>query len=438
MVSMELRADTDAGAEMVEAATRFADDFAEGAMAHDRDGTFAVEHLQKLQADRFLVAPVPRMLGGGGVTSIHDVLVACSRLARGDAATTIGVNMHFAVLINLVRSWRSALERDDGLRAAGIGRTLRGVVAADVVFAAAASEPSPQDLTRPSTTATRVAGGWAINGRKAFATMAPAATILNVAVSYVDARGRDRYGFALVPRTSPGVVFHDDWDALGMRASASGSVSFEQARIGSDSLRDAFPAGEYSAPLLDRYLASGAFHSAASLGIAEAAHAGVVATFRRRVDSVLGDPHAITELAANVVDLSAMRASFDHAGHLIDDYVDAHLVAPATLDAAQSVYGEVQACKAFLTSTGVHVVDRAMALSGGAGYLAKHPLSKAWRDVRAGGFMHPVGANRADILLAQTALGVAPDIEPERHSARSAISTAASPSSAAPSASAAA
>ena len=133
-----------------------------------------------------------------------------------------------------------------------------------------------------------------------------------------------------------------------------------------------------------------------------------------------------------------MRASFDRAGHVIDEYVDAHLIGPATLDGAQSVYGEVQACKAFLTSTAVHVVDRAMALSGGAGYLAKHPLSKAWRDVRAGGFMHPVGANRADVLLAQTALGVAPDIEPMRHSARSATSTAASPSSVAPSASAAA
>ena len=57
----------------------------------------------------------------------------------------------------------------------------------------------------------------------------------------------------------------------------------------------------------------------------------------------------------------------------------------------------------------VRVVDRALALSGGAGYLADHPLAKAWRDVRAGGFMHPVGANRAAGLLARTALGVAPD-----------------------------
>ena len=79
------------------------------------------------------------------------------------------------------------------------------------------------------------------------------------------------------------------------------------------------------------------------------------------------------------------------------------------MDEAQAVYGEVQACKAFLTAAAVRVVDRALALSGGAGYLAEHPLAKAWRDVRAGGFMHPVGANRAGGLLARTALGVAPD-----------------------------
>ena len=203
-------------------------------------------------------------------------------------------------------------------------------------------------------------------------------------------------------------MFHDDWDALGMRASASGSVSFEDVRVDANGLRDGFPAGTYSAALLDRYLVAGAFHAAASLGIAEAAHASIVTALRGRVDSVVADPHAVTELAANVVDLAAMRASFDRAGHLIDEYVEAHPRGDPTMDAVQAVHSDVQASKAFLTAAAVRVVDRALALSGGAGYLAKHPLAKAWRDVRAGGFMHPVGANRAAGLLARAALGVAP------------------------------
>jgi alkylation response protein AidB-like acyl-CoA dehydrogenase len=403
-----LRADTAAGAELVAAAARFAVEFADAAMAHDRDGTFAAEHLDKLRADRFLVAPVPRQFGGGGVTSVHDVLVAASRLAEGDPATMIGVNMHLSVLVNSVRAWRVAAARGEDEKAAMLADGLRRIVEDDVVFAAAVSEPSPQDLLRPSTTASRAGDGWSVNGRKMFATMAPAATILSVAVTYVDDRGRDRYGVALVPATSPGVVFHDDWDALGMRASASGSVSFDDVRVSAHGLRDAFPAGTYSALFLERYLPAGAFHTATSLGIAEAAQSNVVGVLRRRAPEVVADAHAVGELAANVVDLTAMRASFDRAARLIDDHLGASPTGNSTLEDVQAVFGAVQAAKAFVTAAAVRVVDRALALTGGAGYLSRHPLAKAWRDVRAGGFMHPVAANRAPDLLARTALGLPP------------------------------
>jgi hypothetical protein len=40
--------------------------------------------------------------------------------------------------------------------------------------------------------------------------------------------------------------------------------------------------------------------------------------------------------------------------------------------------------------------------------MAAHPLAKAWRDARAGAFMHPLGANRAYEYLARTALGREP------------------------------
>ena len=67
---------------------------------------------------------------------------------------------------------------------------------------------------------------------------------------------------------------------------------------------------------------------------------------------------------------------------------------------------DVQAAKAFVGDGAVHVVDRALALSGGAGYLTRSPLSKAYRDARAAAFMHPFGSNRALDLIARTALGL--------------------------------
>jgi alkylation response protein AidB-like acyl-CoA dehydrogenase len=56
------------------------------------------------------------------------------------------------------------------------------------------------------------------------------------------------------------------------------------------------------------------------------------------------------------------------------------------------------------------VVDRALALSGGAGYLNGSPLARAYRDVRACAFIHPLGANRAYAFLGALAAGREPDL----------------------------
>ena len=61
--------------------------------------------------------------------------------------------------------------------------------------------------------------------------MSPAATVLYASVTFVDDDGRERYGYAQVPADAAGVEIHDDWDALGMRASGSHSVSFDGVEL---------------------------------------------------------------------------------------------------------------------------------------------------------------------------------------------------------------
>ena len=102
------------------------------------------------------------------------------------------------------------------------------------------SEPG-QELTRPATTATRTPGGWRISGRKIFCTMSPAATTLLVAVRFDGRGGEERYGYALVAADTPGVTVEDDWDALGMRASGSHSVTLEEVDVPEGALRGGFP-----------------------------------------------------------------------------------------------------------------------------------------------------------------------------------------------------
>jgi alkylation response protein AidB-like acyl-CoA dehydrogenase len=75
-----------------------------------------------------------------------------------------------------------------------------------------------------------------------------------------------------------------------------------------------------------------------------------------------------------------------------------------------AVFAEVQAAKTFVNDTAARIVDRALTLSGGAGYMRGHPLARAYRDVRAGSFMQPLGSVRAYEYLAQAALGREPSL----------------------------
>ena len=402
---LELTARTDSGARLVALAERLASEIAPCAADHDRDGSFPFDSLASVKQGGYLAAPIPEQLGGLGVASVHDLLVASSRLARGDAALTLGVNMHLVFVLNVARRWQIATAAGDARRARAFGETLEGIARDGTVFASAGSERR-QDLTRPTTRAKRTQTGWVVAGHKVFCTMAPAADVLYTAVTYIDDGGRERYGYAIVPRRTPGVVVHDDWDALGMRASGSHSVSFEEVRLPLSALRGGFPIGD-AVEYMERNLAAGLFHAAAGLGIAESAHVSVTAGLARRNEL---DPHAQMLAAESFVDLSACRAVFSRAAALIDEHHERNPTSRGTAQELTQLFAEAQSAKLFIGEAAVRIVDRALAQSGGAGYLNGSPLARAYRDVRALPFMHPLGANRAYAFLGQIAAGREPSL----------------------------
>ena len=386
----ELTAQTQTGARLVLLAESLAEELATRAPLHDREASFPHASVDALKRAGYFTAPIPAELGGLGVTSVHDVVVASSRLARGDASVAIGVNMHLLILLNIVRRWQGAVAASDPRRIAAYGASLEAIAREGVIIAAAVSELG-QDLTRPRTTATRTPTGWRIDGRKSFCTMSPAATVLYTAVTFAADDGVERYGYAQVPTDAAGVEICGDWDALGMRASGSHSVTFTGVELPRSALPGGFLAGDADA-YMERNLVAGLFHASASLGIAEAAASAAAGALAARGEP---DAHARTLLAQNLVELGACRATLSRSATLVDDH-DQDVVA---------LFAETQAAKTFVNEVCARIVDRALALSGGAGYLNGHPLARAYRDVRAGGFMHPLGANRAYELLGDVALG---------------------------------
>jgi alkylation response protein AidB-like acyl-CoA dehydrogenase len=397
---IELSAHTDAGARLVAIAEQLSVELAARASEHDRDGTYPFEAIDALKAAGYFAAPVPVELGGLGVSSAHDLVVASSRLARGDASVAIGVNMHLVAVLNMERRRQVAVAAGQERRAGGFASSLEQIARDGVVLAAAISERG-QDLTRPGTVATHTESGWRIDGRKLFCTMSPAATDLYVAVTYADDEGGDRYAYAMVPTDAAGVIVHDDWDALGMRASGSNSISLEGVELPRSGVRGGFRAGD-PLPYMERNLVAGLFHAAASLGIAESADQVARHGIAARIN---GDARPRMQVADNAVDLAASRGVMSRAAALIDEHRAANPTSDGSADQLGALFAEAQAAKAFVNEAAARVVDRALALSGGAGYINGSPLARAYRDVKAGSFMHPLGANRAYDYLGRVALG---------------------------------
>lgn len=408
----QLEPRSEAGRRLAAAVDGLAATFAERSRRRDADGESPADSLDDLRAIGYLRAAIPTYLGGLGVEAAHDLAVVASRLARADASLAIGVNMHTVAAHSTVQAWRFAVESGGHDRAVRLGGTVRMIAESGVAMAAAVSEPSGgQDLSRPSTTATREGDGWRIDGTKAFCTMSPLADVLGVAVTFVDGDGAERYGFAQVSTTAAGCTVHDDWDALGMRSSGSGRVSFDGVRIARHELSDSHPAGETSAAGLDRFLTSGLFHASATLGIAEEAHRQVTDVDAAGRGRLAERGRSMQLVADDVVDLAAMRATLARAATAADEHFRSALRFDGrTVEASADVFAQVQAAKALIDQVGPRVVDRALELSGGAGYLTRSPLSQAYRDVRAGAFMHPLGANRAYDFIAHVELGLSPSI----------------------------
>ena len=168
-------------------------------------------------------------------------------------------------------------------------------------------------------------------------------------------------------------------------------------------MRGGFRAGD-PLPYMERNLVSGLFHAAASLGIAEAADASARRGLAGRID---GDARPRMLVADNAVDLAASRGVLARAAALIDEHRAANPASDGRPEELDALFAEAQAAKAFVNEAATRIVDRALALSGGAGYVNGSPLARAYRDVKAGAFMHPLGANRAYDYLAHVALGEA-------------------------------
>jgi alkylation response protein AidB-like acyl-CoA dehydrogenase len=357
---------------------------------------------------------VPEELGGFGLTSIHDWMAGICSLGRGDGSVALIVNMHLAVSRGMALAYNAGKASGNQALAARMEASLRQIESGDMIICATATEPGTDNL-HPFTEAVRTDDGWSINGHKIFVTGSPLAThvAMNIRLPGEAEDGSDLLGGVTLPLSTPGVLPQGDWDAMGMRASGSQAVKFDNVLIPRQMVNIISPWGRWSVPvLMNRNLANmplvGAF-----LGIAEHAYELAIEAASReakkgkpRNAERAGIQHEIAEIEIALVTAQGMLA---RTGQYADAFLAEFVGEKLTLEAGHELLKNHQSMKWVVNSHAIDIVSRAMNVVGGSAFMAAHPLSRLYRDVRAGPFMQPYSPTEARDYIGKVALGIYPE-----------------------------
>jgi alkylation response protein AidB-like acyl-CoA dehydrogenase len=263
------------------------------------------------------------------------------------------------------------------------------------------SEPdlgSPSRGGLPSTTAERTPDGWVINGRKRWASLAPALSYMFTMATVIDGDAPPRRGNLLIPASTPGVRVELTWDNLGMRGTASDDVFFTNVAVPHDALLPA----EGSAYPGDGLGWSAFGGAAVFLGIAQAARDAAIAYARERQPTGMAGP--IAELQTIQHRIAAIELDLLQARTLLYATAEWWIARPEERD---PLSWRLAAAKHTVTNAAIRVTDEALRVAGSAGFAATSPLQRYFRDARAAIGQPPI-ADVALTTIGKAALGLLP------------------------------
>lgn len=215
--------------------------FADEARKCDRDNVFPVNNFQVIKDNDLLGLIIPKQFGGQGV-DFANYQQCVSAIAKHCASTASAFNMHNIILGALADIPYQTLDQKQAkLIMPFVERIFNEVIQNKKVFASATSEPGiGARYSKTKTSYEKVEGGYLINGEKFFVTMANYADYYSIIANKktLDDQPASTHhlSFFLVPSKQPGITIIEDWDTLGMRATQSHRLIFNNAFVPNENI----------------------------------------------------------------------------------------------------------------------------------------------------------------------------------------------------------
>lgn len=357
------------------AAERLSVEFAAEASARDADRDLPHGPVQALKDSGLLALSIPAEYGGvdAPAAAVAEVFRI---LADADPSLAQIPHSHYSFL--------------EALRLKGTREQKRffyGIVAAGGLFANAQSERGPNPIDVDETTLTETSPDvFVLTGRKFYCTGALFADWVIVRASLADGSGAAPTSstpkvLAFIPRDAPGLQIVDDWDGMGQRTTASGTVTLDDVRVPTEQVVPFSPI--FTEPTVYGAHAQ-LLHAAIDVGIATGALAEGIRQaakarphFEAQVETA-ADDHTLVHVAGElVVTVRGAQAVLAEAARQVDA-ARANLTADTAAAASVAVaVAKVAAVRASLEASSV-----LFELGGTRSASASGNLSRYWRDAR--------------------------------------------------------
>ena len=304
---------------------------------------------------------IPEAHGGSGGTFFHAVLVV-EELSRVDPSVGVMVDVQNTLVINAILRWGSP-----ELQARLLPR-----LASSTIGAYALSEAgSGSDAFALQTRARPDADGYVINGRKLWITNGNEANVFIVFATINPEAGYRGITAFIVERGAPGFTVGKKEDKLGIRASSTCELIFEDCRVSADSILGSVGKGYKVAieTLNEGRIGIGA----QMLGLAQGAldHTIRYTKERKQFGKAIADYQGVQfQLARAAMDVELARLSVYNAARL--------------RDAGRPFLTEAAMCKLFASEAAERTASLAINLYGGYGFVKDYPVEKLYRDAKIG------------------------------------------------------
>ncbi len=330
----------------------------------DESGAFPHETIHKMGAMGFMGIEVPEAYGGAGMDTLSYVL-ALEEICKVDASHGVIMSVNNSLYCHGILQFGTEEQKK---------KFITPVASGESIGAYSLTEPmSGSDAGTMRSRAVRDGDSYVLNGRKSWVTSGPVADTVVVFMMTDPARKSKGISAFLVEATTPGFVRGKKEPKLGIRASATSELIFEDCRIPAENLLGQEGEGfKIAMTVLD---VGRIGIGAQALGIAEAAYeaARSYATEREAFGQKIG------EFQGTGFKIADMKTRIEAARLLV---YNAALAKERAKTTKERFSLPASMAKLFASETAMFCAHAAVQIHGGMGYSKELPVERYFRDAK--------------------------------------------------------